>query len=285
MAPSGKSANRSQPMLMTLGIYLMSLATVGAGVLDLIWHDFDPGHQPFGGLGYYMPDRTIFACIAGVWLMLAGSVTLWRGAERLGLFAIAAIYFIFGLLSVPHFYTMLHKYGFHMTLIIGIIGQVFLQLMVVAGCLAADSANEGLAHPWSTARRAIAAWMLGLGGILTGIGHLLNTKGLVHMVPNWMPFGASMWIVISGVAFILAGVAILTGIVTLLATRLLALMLFIFQIILTPILFVYPHVHQAWGATAFNLAVAGSVCIFAASTASCKTGAHATVPGQVADVW
>lgn len=270
MDPIMNSGCRTKSVVMSLGIYLMSLATVGAGVLDLIWRDFDPGHQPFGGLGYYMPDRAVFACIAGMWLILAGSMTLWQRTERLGWFATAAIYFIFGLLSLPHFYTMLHKYGFHFTLIVGVIGQFFLQLIVVGGCLVLESSSARVTPSWSGTLQLIVRWMFGLGGILTGVGHLINTKGLIHMIPNWMPLGAPVWIVISGIGFILAGIAILTGIADLLAARLLALMLLIFQIILVPIIFEYPHVHQAWGGTAFNLAAAGSVCIFAASIANRK---------------
>jgi len=87
------------------------------------------------------------------------------------------------------------------------------------------------------------------------------------MIPKSMPLGPSACVVISGIGFILAGIAILTGILDLLAARLFVLMLLIFQIILVPIILEHPHVHQAWGGTAYNLTVAGSICIFAASIA------------------
>lgn len=282
MAPSVKSTGRTESLAKRLGIYLLSFATVGAGILDLIWRDFDPGHQPFGGVGYYMPARALCACIAGIWLIVGGSITLWPGTQQLGRFAMATIYLIFGLLSLPHFYTVLHKYGFHFTLIVGVIGQVFLQLIVVAGCLVTDPSQAPVAHAWSRKSQLVSRWMFGVGGVLTGWGHLINTKGLVHMIPKWMPFGAPIWIVISGIGFILAGVAILIGILDLLATRLLALMLFLFQIILVPIIFEYPHVHQAWGGTAFNLAAAGSTCIFAASLAFQKAQKNYDLPHQIA---
>lgn len=269
------STAHAEPLAMWIGVYLLSVGTVCAGVLDLVWRDFDPGHQPFGGLGYYVPDRAILACVTGAWLVLAGSFTLWRGTERMGQFAMAAIYFIIGLLSFPHLYTLLHKYGFHWTLAVGVLGQFFLQLLVVAGCLVLN--RPQVQTCWSKTSGQLARWMLGIGGILAGVGHMDNTKGLVHMIPKWMPFAPSIWIVISGIGFILAGAAILTAVLDLLAARLLALMLFLFQIILVPILFEYPHAHQAWGATAFNLAVAGSVCIYAASIAARKAEIAGTV--------
>ena len=269
---------------MSLGIYLMSLATIGAGILDLIWRDFDPSHQPFGGFGYYMPGRAVFACIAGAWLIVAGFITLWRRTERLGGFAMAAIYFIFGLLALPHFYTMLHKYGYHFTIIVGVTSQFFLQLLVVGGCLLLDSSETSTTRSQSKKPLLLARWMFGIGGILTGAGHVINTRGIVPMIPRWMPLEASFWVVLSGIGFILAGVAILTGILDLLATRLLALMLFIFQIILVPIIFENPHVHQAWGGTAFNLATAGSVCILAASLARHRKTEYSEVQRPIAAV-
>lgn len=44
------------------------------------------------------------------------------------------------------------------------------------------------------------------------------------MIPNWMPFGGAFWVVLTGVAFVLPGLAILSGILDVLAERLLALM-------------------------------------------------------------
>ena len=253
------------------GTYLMCLATIAAGILDLIWRDFDPAHQPFGGFGYHLPARVLFACIAGIWLIVAGAATLWPRTARLGTYAMAAIYNVFALLSVPHFYTMLHRFGFHLTLFLGLVNQIFLQLIVVAGCMVlhASLAPVTPLRPDRSHRivSLIARWFVGVCGVLTGIGHLANTQSVGSMIPKWMPLGASVWVVISGIGFILAGVAILAGVLDLLAARLFVLMLLIFEIILVPIIFEHPHLHQAWGGTAFNLTVAGSVCIYAASTA------------------
>ena len=267
MNPFAKPANPAGTgsAEMSFGIYLMSLATIAAGILDLIWRDFDPAHQPFGGFGYHLPARALFACIAGIWLVLAGVATLCPRTARLGTFAMAAIYIVFALLPVPHFYTMLHRYGFHLTLFLGLVNQIFLQLIVVAGSMVfhASLTPGRIAHrPWLLAR-----CFVGVSGILTGIGHLANTQSVGSMIPKWMPLGASLWVDISGIGFILAGVAILTGVLDLLAARLFVLMLLIFEIILVPIILEHPHLHQAWGGTAFNLTVAGSVCIYAASLA------------------
>jgi hypothetical protein len=69
------------------------------------------------------------------------------------------------------------------------------------------------------------------------------------MIPKWMPLGAAFWVVISGIAFLLAGLAILSGILKALAARLLALMLLIFEVVLVSLVFAHPGAHQVWGET------------------------------------
>jgi hypothetical protein len=63
---------------------------------------------------------------------------------------------------------------------------------------------------------------------------------------------------------VLAGLAILSGILDALAARLLALMLLIFSaLVLAPMVFAYPHNHIAWGGNAYNLAAVGAAWILA----------------------
>lgn len=244
---------------------MLSLATVAAGILDLIWGDFDPGHQPIQSLGIHVPGHTVLADLAGVWMIVAGAALLWRRTVPVGLRATAIIYLIFGLFSVPRFYTMTHRYGFHITVILGVAGEMLLQFIVVAGCLVLAT-SSALNSKASASARRIARGTFGLGGVLFGMAHLVNVKGVVHMIPKWMPFTASLWVIVSGVAFLLAGAAILTGILDVLAAHLLTLILLLFEgIALVPILFGYPHLHQAWGASAYNLAAVGAVWIFATS--------------------
>lgn len=265
MSEFAESANPGHLAVMRIGVYLLGLATTLAGVLDLIWGDFDPGHQPIAALGVHIPGRAMFAYIAGIWMILAGTAILWRRTVRAGALASAAIYFIFGMFSLPRFYTMPHRYGFHITLILGVFGEMLLQFIVVAGCLVLYAFFAPPASRWTAETPLVARLTFGLSGVLFGLGHFDNPKGPAHMIPHWMPFGAPFWILISGIGFMLAGFAILSGVLNVLAARLLGLMLLIFEIALVPIILGYPHVHQAWGASAYNLAVAGAVWVFAAS--------------------
>ena len=84
------------------------------------------------------------------------------------------------------------------------------------------------------------------------------------MIPKWMPFGATFWAVLTGIAFVLAGAAIVSGVLDVLAARLLGLMLLVFSALaLAPLIFSSPHDHASWGANAYNLTAIGAAWIVA----------------------
>ncbi|RYG40530.1 MAG: DoxX family protein [Chitinophagaceae bacterium] len=63
-----------------------------------------------------------------------------------------------------------------------------------------------------------------------GIFHLFNAKNMESKVPDFIP-GGIIWIYISGIAFVLASIAILVNYHTKLACYLLGVMLFIFVLV------------------------------------------------------
>jgi hypothetical protein len=70
--------------------------------------------------------------------------------------------------------------------------------------------------------------------------------------------------VLTGIAFLLAGCAIVSGIRDVLAARLLVLMLLLFDAIVEiPPVFVQPHSQVAWGGAIYNLAAIGGCWMFA----------------------
>lgn len=110
--------------------------------------------------------------------------------------------------------------------------------------------------------------MLGLAPIIFGLGHLINVQAIVRFVPHGVPFG-TFWKVVTGIAFVLAGSAIVSGIRDVLAAKLLMLMLFLFEIMVEiPPVFVQPHNQVARGGAAYNLVAIGACWIFVESVAS-----------------
>lgn len=176
---------------------------------------------------------------------------------------------MFAVFWLPRFYTAPHVLGFRIPVFIGLIGGVAMQLILVAAAAIVYASLE--AHGSTSLERAalIGRWAFGLGSVDFGLVHLTDVPTTARMIPKWMPLGADFWTVLTGIAFVLAGLAILSGILDVLAARLLALMLLVFDaLLLAPLSFASPHDHVAWGANAYNLAAVGAVWIFAESIAS-----------------
>jgi uncharacterized membrane protein len=268
-----------------VGVYLYGLATVAAGILDLIWGEFDAGHQPIQALGDPIPGREILAYITAVCMIAAGTAMLWRRTARTGSLVSALIYLVFGMFWLPRFYTVSHILGLRLTVFIGLLGGLFMQLIVVAGGLIVHASFAPPASSWHWKSSAVARWIFGLGSVLFGLAHLTQTETVAAMVPNWMPLGGPFWVVLSGIAFVLAGLAILSEILNVWATRLLALMVLIFEVpVLVPLVFAHPHQHMAWGANAYNLAAAGAIAIFAASISGRPAQREHDAKSQFAEV-
>ncbi|MGB2634163.1 MAG: hypothetical protein WAM58_09520 [Candidatus Acidiferrum sp.] len=112
-----------------------------------------------------------------------------------------------------------------------------------------------------------------------GLVHLTGVEFAAPMVPEWMPLGGNFWTVFTGMAFVLGGLAIVAGILGVLAAWLVGLMLFSFNALaLLPLILASPHDHVAWGANAYNLAAVGAAWIVAEWLATRKRQA---VPNEL----
>lgn len=248
---------------MRIGIYVFGLASVAAGIMDLLWGEFEAAHQPIQALSDHIPGVKILAYIAAIWLITAGVAILGRATARGGAAALAIVYFIFGVFLFPRFYTAPHFLGHHPGVYIAVLASVGQQLILVIGAVIVYG-SLGARHSLSPIGALISRWTFGLCSVVFGLGHLTAVHDVAPMIPNWMPLGGAFWIVLTGIAFVLAGLAILSGILDVLAARLLALMLLIFSlVVLAPMIFAYPHNHIAWGGNAYNLAAVGAAWIVA----------------------
>jgi len=246
---------------MKAGIWFYGVGTALTGILDIAWRAFDPSHQPIQSLGK-VPDQNLLACFAGVWLVGAGLAILWRRSAKIGAAACATAYVIFVAMYLLRGYVGTQAHGWR----IGVLSIAFglaQELMLIAP---AAIVYLSIASPDSPlqARMAIAArWMLGLPPILFGLFHFLGLHVFASIVPRWLGFGF-FWAAITGVAFFLAGIAICSGIKDVLAARLLALMLLLFEgLVEVPPIFSRLHNQATWGAATYNLAAIGACLIFA----------------------
>jgi uncharacterized membrane protein YphA (DoxX/SURF4 family) len=252
---------------MRAGVWFYGLATVVTGILDIVWGGFEGSHQPIKAFGQHIPGQQVLAYMAGAWLVAAGTAILWRRSARIGAAGSAAIYLIFAMFWLPRFYVVPHALGFHVGILIFIVGGLGQQLLLAAPGVMVYAETE--TDPvWREKLVAAARWMLGLPPIFFGLGHLINVPAIVRFVPHWVPFG-SFWTVLTGIAFVLAGSAIVSGIRDVLAARLLMLMLFLFEVMVEiPPVFAQPHNQGAWGGAAYNLTAIGACWIFVESAAN-----------------
>ncbi len=248
---------------MRVGVSVFGLASVAAGILDLVWGEFEAAQQPIQAWGDHIPGVTIFAYITAVWLIAGGAAIVWRRSARFGAAALAILYSIFVVFPLPRFYTAPHFLGYGIAVYIGVLGSVCAQIILA---VAAAIAWESLAARGSLSQRAalIARWAFGLCSVDFGLAHLTAMQTVVPMVPKWMPLGGTFWTVFTGIAFVLAGLAIVSGMLDVLAARLLGLMLLVFSALaLTPRIFASPHDHTTWGGDAYNLTAVGAAWIVA----------------------
>ncbi len=257
---------------MKVGVWFYGLGTALAGILDIAWGTFDASHQPIQALGKNVPGEHVLAYVAGIWLVVAGLAVLLRRSARLGAAASAIAYLIFAALWLVRCYAGIHALGWRIDVLAGVSFGLAQQLMLIAPAVIVYACTYAFtASPDSVlqARAAIAArWMLGLPPIMFGLFHLVGMRVFASIVPHWMSFGY-FWAGLTGIAFFLAGIAVCSGILDVLAARLLALMLLLFEgLVEIPPIFIRSHNQATWGAAVYNVAAIGACWIFAEFLAS-----------------
>jgi uncharacterized membrane protein YphA (DoxX/SURF4 family) len=246
---------------------LFGLASAVSGITDFVWHDFERAHQPIQTLGDHIPGLTLLAFLTATIMVAGGLALLVKRSARAGAAALAFIYFVFALFWLPRFYTAPHALGFHLSLVIGLLSGVGIELVAVAGAVLvyhamreAPPANES---SWPRAV-LIARWIIALCSIDFGLYHLVAVNDVLVYVPKWLPPSQAFWAGFTGICFILAGLALVTKIQDVLAARLLAAMFLVFNFLALPqFIFADPKDHAAWGGNSFNLVLVAACWLLA----------------------
>src|ERR1700753_1450948 len=132
---------------MRIGVYMFAIASIAAGILDLIWGEFEPAHQPIQAWGDHIPGITMLDYLAGLWLIAGGAAMLWRTSERFGAAALTILYAIFVLFPLPRLYTAPLIFGHRPAIYIGVFVGVAQQLiLVIAAAIAYASSSPGKTH-------------------------------------------------------------------------------------------------------------------------------------------
>jgi uncharacterized membrane protein len=266
--------------LSKFGICVYGLSSAAVGIMDFIWGGFDPAHQPIQAFGDHIPGSEVLAYITAVWMIAGGAAIMWRRSARIGGAALAIIYFAFAIFWLPRFYTAPHYLGFRVPVFIGVAAGFGIELIALAGGALVYASTATRSSSWPRTI-LITRWIFGLCSINFGVNHLDAVADNLFYVPKWMPLGQEFWVILTGICFVLAGLAVLSRIQDVLAARLLALLFLAFNVFSLPqFIFADPKGHAAWGGNAINLAFVGASLIFADAIASRRKQVEGEVQNQ-----
>jgi len=143
-------------------------------------------------------------------------------------------------------------------------GNFFEQFSLISGALIvyASLGQSGSERTDRTAR--IGYIFFGICVVSFTLEQLFYLSGTASFVPKWIPPGQMFWAVTTTIALALAAIALLSGSMALLASRLLTVMLIGFGLLVwLPAPFADPHKIINWAGNAQNLAITGAAWIVA----------------------
>jgi uncharacterized membrane protein YphA (DoxX/SURF4 family) len=235
-------------MKYSLGRCVYGLAAIASGICVLAWHRFDA----LAGL----PHRDTVTYLAGILEIFAGIAVQWPRTARAGAVALGAIYFIVALLGLPLIIKHPLAYnGF---------GNFFEQFSFVSGAMILYACSDSIA-PARTARLAqVGYYSFSICLVSFALEQLFYLSATASLVPKWIPPGQMFWAMVTTAAFALAAIALLTGLMAQLASRLITAMLLGFGLLVwLPALFANPHSFLNWAESTETLGIAASAWIVA----------------------
>jgi uncharacterized membrane protein YphA (DoxX/SURF4 family) len=232
--------------MMHLGRYVYGVAVIGFGVCAFAFHDVSNWLQIRALAG--VAHGAILPYIVGTIEILGGVALAWPRTARAGALVLGALYFIFALLTLP--YVVRHP------LVYNGYGNFFEQLSFVSGAVILYARTKQLAR--------IGYYSFGLCVVSFALEQLFYLSETASLVPKWIPPGQMFWAVATTAAFALAAIALLTGNMARLASRLNTAMIVGFGLLVwVPALLADPHTFSNWTEGLETLGIAGSAWIVA----------------------
>jgi uncharacterized membrane protein YphA (DoxX/SURF4 family) len=237
---------------MQIGRMIFGMASAALGVIALVWGAFAFAWQ---AVPPEFPGYHPLAYAAGILLLASGlGVNAARTARLSGL-VLAVVYSLFAVpwaIRVVRFPQLFGVWG-------GLAEQVSL---VLAAVIILRKVEPASANGRSVEDICFKAY--GVCALVFGFNHFFSLAQTAAMVPKWLPPSQMFWAVATGVFHCAAGVAILGGVRALLATRLLACMMLVFEaLVWLPYLLNSPTTHMLWAGNAVDIVLAGAALVIA----------------------
>jgi uncharacterized membrane protein YphA (DoxX/SURF4 family) len=235
-----------------VGANVYGAAALLLGAIVAIGGDFVTTWQP---VPEDAPGHAILVLIGAALLIGGGAAVQWPRTRRTGGAVLALVFLIFALLWARR------VIGFPQ--ILGTwLGTAEQLAIALGGCVL--FLPPLLRSERQPAARLTLRIVFGLCALLFGAAHFAYVKETAALVPAWLPPNPDFWVYATGAGHIAAGAALVSGILALLAARLLTLMFLAFQaLVWLPQIFQHPHAPMAWGGNGVNLALVGAAWIIA----------------------
>jgi uncharacterized membrane protein len=248
---------------MAFGRYIYGLGMMALGLTCLVFGEFNPG-QP---MPEHFPYRTLLAYLVGAFIVAAAAAIEWRRTATWGAAALTSYYAVFVLLLMNG-RLLLTNYASY-----GTYEGIAMQLAIAASGLivfATAAQIDSLIDAAVAARLSrLGQLAFGVCALIWGGAHFIYMNLTAPLVPKWLPPGQVFWGYVTGVCFIAAGLAILTGVMARLAAILLTAMVAFFGLLANgPMLVADPSSHWNWTESALNLALIGGAWVVADSLAA-----------------
>jgi uncharacterized membrane protein YphA (DoxX/SURF4 family) len=247
------------------GRFAFGAGAVNLGGAQLVFGDFATLWEP---VQPGVPFRAALSYVVAVLLVVGGACVWSRRAVRVGAVLLGAMHVLFALLWLPRVVGFPQIYGTW--------GGMFEELAPATGALVLYGMHaRDVARGERVAQ--LGRYAFGICALSFGIEHFTAVPQTADMVPAWIPGSGRFWAVATGIFHVLAGVAILAGVLATLGARLLAAMLIAFGVLIwLPRIVAAPHAHATWAGNGVNLLVAGAAWIIADWLARRERYARAT---------
>jgi uncharacterized membrane protein YphA (DoxX/SURF4 family) len=239
---------------MPIAVRLYGLAAVALGIPALALHDSR-------ALGMALPDpllaSTALAIALAAILILAGLALNFGRTATPAALVLAAL---FGLRTVA-----LELPRAFAAPTVWVSWEVVAEplAMALGGLLAFLLLRERPNGPASAFAR-IAPRLMGPCMIVFGTSEFVYAAFTATFIPAWLPPSQLFWVWVTGACQIAAGLAVTSGVLALLAARLLTLMYLLFGLIVhLPRVIAHPDAAGAWAENGVNLVLAGAAWVLA----------------------
>jgi uncharacterized membrane protein len=235
-----------RPSPQYLGFLLYGGAGILLGVVGFAWGEFATNWQRVKDA---IPFHGALAYGTATLELIGGAALFWRASARWGAGVLTLVYSVFALiwacviLGAPLAWDSW--------------GNLFEELSIVIAGAAVYASLSPQGTAWHR-RTGFLCRLYGICPISFGLTHFFYLSGVAGWVPKWIPFGGLFWAAATGTFFLLAAFSILTGFLAGLASRLNAIMIIGFEVLIwVPKVASAPHDHFSWSGNGICLALAG----------------------------